>query len=99
LVGKEMVVVQSRTPTTLAQAIGQDLGLTPLIHGDELRFDAIPEGGPVALIERLLHGWQPDILSIAVKQPTLEDVFIHVTGKSAGADDSAVAASALAETL
>ncbi len=100
LVGHKMVVVQSRTPAVLAQAINEKLGLMPLIHGDELRFEDIPADGPVALIERLLHEWQSDILSVAVKQPTLEDVFIHVTGKTAGADDGATHSPApLAEAL
>lgn len=86
-VGHEMVVVQAKAPTTLAEAITRHLGLTPMVHGDELRMEQIPESGPVALIEDILHRWQSDVLSIAVKQPTLEDVFIHVTGKTAAADD------------
>jgi ABC-2 type transport system ATP-binding protein len=100
LVGQEMVVVQSRTPSALAEAIKHDLGLTPMIHGDELRIEQIPQDGPVALIDRLLRQWQSDILSVAVKQPTLEDVFIHVTGKTAAPDDGgAPSAAPTAETV
>jgi hypothetical protein len=47
-----------------------------------------------------LRQWQSDILSVAVKQPTLEDVFIHVTGKTAAPDDGgAPSAAPTAETV
>ncbi|SIS38369.1 ABC transporter ATP-binding protein [Insolitispirillum peregrinum] len=96
LVGREMVVVETATPTRLAAALLAELGLPALVHGDEVRIDAIPASGPdsgpnsgaVALIDTILQRWQPEITSIAVKQPSLEDVFIHVTGKTAVAEDS-----------
>jgi len=88
LVGTEMVVVETATPTRLAAALLAELGLPALVHGNEVRIDAIPTSGAVALIDTILHRWRPEITSIAVKQPSLEDVFIQVTGKTAVAEDS-----------
>ncbi len=80
-VGKEMVVVTARHPGLLSDALSRDLGLTVLRHGDELRVEDVPDDAPVGLIDQILKRWPTDVTSVAVKQPTLEDVFIHVTGR------------------
>jgi len=87
MVGKEMVVVTARHPVMLGDALARDLGLTVLRHGDELRIEDVPDDAPVGLVDQILKRWPAEVTSIAVKQPTLEDVFIHVTGRdgSAGA--------------
>lgn len=82
--GREMVVVQSRDAEPLENRIHRDLGLKTRRHGDEIRLEDTPNGASLPLLEKLLSAYRDDIDSIAIKQPTLEDVFIHLTGKSVG---------------
>ncbi len=90
LLGREMVVVQSRDASTLAARIRSEMGLGAHRHGDEVRLDETANGASLPLLERLLNRYRADITGIAIKQPTLEDVFIHLT--SAPGDTTAAAA-------
>jgi ABC-2 type transport system ATP-binding protein len=83
--GREMVVVQSRTAERLEATIRRELGLTTRRHGDEIRLEETTNGASLPLLEQLLSRYRADIDSIAIKQPTLEDVFIHLTGKPVSA--------------
>lgn len=80
LLGREMVVATSRDAAALAGRIRADLGLAAHRHGDEVRLDQTVNGGSLPLLEKLLERYRADITAIAIKQPTLEDVFIHLTG-------------------
>jgi ABC-2 type transport system ATP-binding protein len=81
--GREMVVVQSRWADTLEARIRADLGLKTRQYGDEIRLEETSNGDSLTVLEQLLARYRPEIDSIAIKQPTLEDVFIHLTGKTA----------------
>jgi ABC-2 type transport system ATP-binding protein len=81
--GREMVVVQSRVSENLEERIRTDLKLRTRRHGDEIRLQETENGASLPILEELLARYRPDIDSIAIKQPALEDVFIHLTGKSA----------------
>jgi len=78
--GREMVVVQSRTAPALEARIRAEQGLVTRRHGDEIRLEETDNGASLPLLEKLLAAYRPDIDSIAIKQPALEDVFIHLTG-------------------
>ncbi|HEY1720231.1 MAG TPA: ABC transporter ATP-binding protein [Magnetospirillaceae bacterium] len=78
--GREMVVAESRDAETLAARIGAELGLIAHKHGDEVRLQETAPGSSLPLLEKLLSRYRAEITSIAIKQPTLEDVFIHLTG-------------------
>ncbi|MBF0093658.1 MAG: ABC transporter ATP-binding protein [Alphaproteobacteria bacterium] len=78
--GREVVVISPRDPAALADRLSAELGLTPLRHGDELRLDEVEPAETLALLERILTRYRPEIHSISIKQPALEDVFIHITG-------------------
>ena len=78
--GREMVVAESRDAQTLAARIGSELGLVAHRHGDEVRLQETAPGSSLPLLEKLLSRYRAEITSIAIKQPTLEDVFIHLTG-------------------
>ncbi len=87
LLGREMVVAESRDAAGLAARIRAELGLAAHRHGDEVRLDETEHGAGLPLLERLLARYRAEITSIAIKQPTLEDVFIHLTN---AADTAAV---------
>ncbi len=81
--GREMVVVQSRQADLLQGRIQAELGLKTRQYGDEIRLEETSNGDSLPVLEKLLARFRDEIDSIAIKQPTLEDVFIHLTGKSA----------------
>jgi ABC-2 type transport system ATP-binding protein len=77
--GREMVVAECRDAAGLAARIQAELGLAAHRHGDEVRLEETAHGAGLPLLERLLSRYRDEITSIAIKQPTLEDVFIHLT--------------------
>ncbi len=79
--GREMVVVQSRAAESLEGRIQRELGFKTHRHGEEIRLEETDNGDSLPILEQLLAQFRPEIDSIAIKQPTLEDVFIHLTGK------------------
>ena len=79
--GREMVVVQSRTAESLERRIHADLRYSTTRHGEEIRLEETANGAGLPILEQLLTCYRAEIDSIAIKQPTLEDVFIHLTGK------------------
>jgi ABC-2 type transport system ATP-binding protein len=81
-IGTEMVVVQPADPETFAQKLRDELGLAVRRHGDELRLEETENGEGLPLLERIVERWRPEIRSISIKQPDLDDVFVHVTGRA-----------------
>lgn len=80
-IGTEMVVVQPVDADSLAEKLRADLGLSVRRHGDELRLEETENGEGLPMLERILGGYRHEIHSISIKQPDLEDVFVHVTGR------------------
>lgn len=83
MVGTEMVVIRPRDPAAFAAVLETGFARTPIRYGDELRIENIPPEEAVPLIAAVLANHRDDVLSIGVKQPDLEDVFVHVTGRTA----------------
>lgn len=84
-IGKEMLVLQPTDATKLAQQLRDDLKLTVRQHGDELRLEETENGEGLPLAERILERYRQDILSLSIKRPDLEDVFVHVTSRASTA--------------
>lgn len=82
LIGTEMVVIQPSDAASLAERLRAEMGLAVRVHGDEIRLEETENGDGLPLLERILQRYRPEILSISIKQPGLEDVFVHVTGKA-----------------
>ena len=80
--GREMVVAESRDATALAARIKSELGLAAHRHGDEVRLEETAHGGGLPILEKLLARFRAEITSVAIRQPTLEDVFIHLTSEA-----------------
>jgi ABC-2 type transport system ATP-binding protein len=82
LLGSEVVVVQAKNPTSLKRRIEAEQKIAGLrLYGDEIRIEGVDPKGSLELLETLLAAYRQEIVSIAIKQPGLEDVFLHVTGE------------------
>jgi len=78
----DVLVIDSPEPDTLAAKLKDDLGVTAMRHGDDLRIDEAPDNDAVALLERVLTDYRALVRGITVKRPALEDVFVHVTAEA-----------------
>ena len=82
-IGTEMVVVQPDGDVEdFAEILRAELGLAVRRHGDELRLEETENGEGLPLLERMLERYRPRIRSISIKQPDLDDVFVHVTSRA-----------------
>ena len=82
LLKKEMLIIHSRDPYLLMKKIDQDLSLSSQFFNDEIRLEETDSGNSLPLLDKILSHYRSDIISIAIRQPTLEDVFIHLTKTS-----------------
>ncbi len=80
-----VLVIDSADPDDLASRLHREIGVTAIRHGDELRVDEAPGGDAVGLLEQVLADYRPYVRGITIKQPALEDVFIHVTAEARAA--------------
>lgn len=92
-IGTEMVVLQPNDPDAFAETLRNELGLAVRRHGDELRLEETENGEGLPMLERILKQYRPQIRSISIKQPDLDDVFVHVTSRAV--PDHAVSAETL----
>ena len=81
-IGTEMVVLQPTDAEAFAETLRTELGLAVRRHGDELRREETENGEGLPMLERILERYRPQIRSISIKQPDLEDVFVHVTSRA-----------------
>jgi ABC-2 type transport system ATP-binding protein len=91
VIGKEMLVLQPTDPAAMAEKLRTELGLTVRFHGDEVRLEETENGAGLPLAERILERYRPEILSLAIKRPDLEDVFVHITGRAQAQAQATVA--------
>ncbi len=63
------------------QWIAAKLGLTSKIVGSALRIEAPENGSGPKLVAQIVAAFPEQVESITLSQPTLEDVFIHLTGR------------------
>lgn len=76
-IGGDCLTIQSREPQSLADKLKSELGLEVLPVGDLLRIER--EQGHL-LVGQLMERFGPEIQSISLGKPTLEDVFLARTG-------------------
>ncbi len=77
-VGKDLVSVRSADPATLARLLTEKYGLTSTPADGGLTF-LVEEGD--AFIVKLLTSDRPPLEGISVRRPTLDDVFLSLTGR------------------
>ncbi len=77
-IGGSVVIVRSREPGPLAFDLKEKFGLEASVHEDHVRFEKERAQEFVSLLTETFPG---RIDAIAVSKPTLEDVFLHRTGR------------------
>ena len=82
MIGTEMVVIQAKDTEGLATRLRADMGLAVRVIGDEVRLEETENGHSLPLLEKILDRYRPEVLSISIKQPGLDDVFVHVTSRA-----------------
>jgi ABC-2 type transport system ATP-binding protein len=86
-IGGDVVLLSSATPESLALQLTERFGVKAGVIEGAVRFEH-PNG--TEIVSRVMHEVQDPIDSVTVSRPTLEDVFIHATGRRFG--EGAVAA-------
>jgi ABC-2 type transport system ATP-binding protein len=76
-IGGDVIVFATPEPEALAAALQSDFGIAAQIVDGAVRFDH--EQG-ARLVPRLMETLSQQIDSVTISRPTLEDVFIHMTG-------------------
>ena len=82
MIGTEMVVIHAKDTEGLASRLRAEMGLAVRCIGDEVRLEETENGESLPLLEKILERYRPDVLTISIKQPGLDDVFVHVTSKA-----------------
>jgi ABC-2 type transport system ATP-binding protein len=83
-IGGDVITVRSHDPETLAHRLHEQLGVTAERLDDVLRFER-PRGHE--FIPRVIEAAPGLVYSISVGKPTLEDVFIQLTGQRLHVDE------------
>jgi ABC-2 type transport system ATP-binding protein len=76
-IGGDMIALTSNDTDGLAAKLPQAIGVTPQVIDGRVRFEHTD--GP-RLVARLMEALPRQIVSVTVSKPSLEDVFIHLTG-------------------
>jgi ABC-2 type transport system ATP-binding protein len=76
-VGGDAITIRTENPESLAEQIADRFQLKPTVIDGSVRLE-LPGGHE--WIPRLIEAFPDRIESITLGKPTLEDVFIHVTG-------------------
>jgi len=76
-VGGDVLTITTPVPERLAADITAQLGVQPAVLDGMLRIEG---GAGPDLVRQILTRFEADVESVTLAKPTLEDVFIHVTG-------------------
>jgi ABC-2 type transport system ATP-binding protein len=76
-IGGDVIVLEARDPESLATRIAQRFGASPTVIENKVRLERVNGARFVAEVSEAFPG---EIDSISVAKPTLEDVFIDLTG-------------------
>lgn len=79
LVGGDVITIRTADNETAAQELFYELKVEPEIDDGVVRFEA-PNG--TQALAQVFRTLTPEILSVDLHKPSLEDVFIHLTGRA-----------------
>ncbi len=78
-VGGDIVVLSTADNARAVDEIAVALGVTALVDGDHLRLE-VPDGS--AFVPRLIVALSMPVLNVSVRRPSLDDVFLKLTGRA-----------------
>ena len=84
-VGGDVMTMGSPEPAALAAALGKKLSLDATVHGRSVRLE---RSNAHELVPAVVAAAPGLIDSVSVAKPTLEDVFLHLTGRRFEADQA-----------
>jgi ABC-2 type transport system ATP-binding protein len=84
-VGGDVVVIRSHSPEALAQRLTQRMRLKAVVVDGTIRIER--QRGH-ELVREVVDAFGDEIDSVTFGKPTLEDVFVHLTGHRFSADPS-----------
>ncbi|MCW8132332.1 MAG: ATP-binding cassette domain-containing protein [Planctomycetota bacterium] len=76
-IGGHVVTIKTRENSAFAAKLKEKLGVEPAVVDDAIRVEQ--EDGH-SFVARVVEAFPGEIESVAVSKPTLEDVFVHLTG-------------------
>jgi ABC-2 type transport system ATP-binding protein len=79
LVGGDVITIRTADNATAAKELFYELKVEPEIDDGVVRFEA-PNG--TQALAQVFRTLTPEILSVDLHKPSLEDVFIHLTGRA-----------------
>jgi ABC-2 type transport system ATP-binding protein len=79
MVGGDVVSVRTDDNELAIQELRERWGLEPQVHGSELRLE-VPRGDE--FVPALVRGITPRVEAINIHRPTLDDVFVKLTGRA-----------------
>lgn len=82
-IGGDIVIIQSNRPAELAEKIRAQFGGAPSVIDQTVRLE-MQEGHK--FIPKLVEAFPGMVNAVSVGKPTLEDVFVHETGRAYGED-------------
>jgi ABC-2 type transport system ATP-binding protein len=88
-IGGDVVVVQAHDPERLRSRIAQRFGCDVRVVDGALRIE-LPRGHE--FVREVVEAFPREITAVTVGKPTLEDVFVHLTGDRFWTDGAAAAA-------
>lgn len=77
-IGGDVVIVSSREPEELGRELRDRFDLEASVHGDVVRFEH-PQAHE--FVSKMVEAFPGRIQALTMSEPTLEDVFLHRTGR------------------
>jgi ABC-2 type transport system ATP-binding protein len=77
-IGGDVVTVEALDPERLGPRLAQRFGCAPQLVGGALRLE-VPRGHE--LVREIVEAFPAEVRTVSVGKPTLEDVFVHLTGE------------------
>ena len=77
--GGDVVTLKAQNNNAAVQELKEKYGLSPIIQNETITFST-PQGEK--FLPKLIGSFQSPLLSIGVRRPTLDDVFIKLTGRA-----------------
>jgi ABC-2 type transport system ATP-binding protein len=79
MVGGDVVTVTTREPAVAADEIRREFELEPIVDGTSVRVEVEDGAG---FVPRLMRGLTVPVSAVTLSRPSLDDVFLKLTGKA-----------------